>query len=66
MQDIHCDPCIHPHWDVTVVITAAVVPSSRAFVQICSNDVNLSDHVVEVVRQSVHSFLPDTVLLTRK
>lgn len=65
MQDIHCDPGI-PNYDVTVVITAAVAPSSRAFVQICSNDVNLPHPVVEVVRQSVHSFLPDTVLLTRK
>ena len=66
MQDIKCDCGVTQNWDVTVAITAAVAPSSRAFVQICSNDVNLPDNVVEVARQSVHSFLPDTVLLTRK
>lgn len=65
MQDIYCDPSVKQNWDVTVAITAAVAPSLRAFVQICSNDPNLPDNVVDAARQSVQSYLPDTILLTR-
>ena len=61
------DPHITQNWDVTVAVTGAgaVAPSSTAIVQFSSNDVKLPAIVVDVARKSVHSYLPNTQLLTR-
>ena len=65
MQDFKRDPRITQNWDVTVVISGAVAPSSTAIVQFCSNDEKLPKHVVDVARKSVRLCLPKTRLLTR-